>query len=62
MKKIIDGSEVTSRSYYYLLEWNDNDNSTYIYNNFNKVNLSTLTLDEYKKLFSYATQKDLKNL
>lgn len=27
MKQLVDGSEVSARSYYYLLDWNDRENA-----------------------------------
>ena len=30
MKTLADGYEVSSRSYYYLLDWNEKNNSQYI--------------------------------
>lgn len=62
MKKLADGKEVNSRSYYYLLEWNDADNFTYIWENFGKSKLSSLTLLEYRQLFAHAVKSELEKL
>lgn len=61
MKTLIDGFQVSSRSYYYLLDFNENDGWKYIITNFNKYSLKDLTQEEYKILFRYATDDDLFN-
>jgi hypothetical protein len=61
MKTTIDGCEVYSRVYYYLLDFNEYDNWKYISEKFNKEKLRDLTGDEIRQLFEYATQKDLEN-
>lgn len=62
MKKLINGNEVSSRTYYYLLEFNDKDNWKFMVTNFNKMKLHELNLDEYRQLFEYATKNDYDNL
>jgi hypothetical protein len=62
MKTLFDGTEVTARTYYYLLDFNDRYNWEYIINTFNKKKLSDLTIKEYKQLFHYATNNDEINL
>jgi len=61
MKTAIDGCEVYSRVYYYLLDFNEYDNWKYISEKFNKEKLRDLTGEEIRQLFEYATQKDLEN-
>jgi hypothetical protein len=62
MKTLSDGTEVSPRSYYYLLDFNDRDEWKYMTGVFNKMKLSDLTIDEYKKIFEYATSLELKNM
>jgi hypothetical protein len=59
MKILFDSSEVSARSYYYLLDWNELDQKNTINNLFGKIRLCDLTLEEYKKLFKIATEKEL---
>lgn len=63
MKTIANGKEVTSRTFYYLLDWRDrhHDERPLIVM-FNKERLSDLTIDEYIFLFRYATEMDVKEL
>lgn len=56
MKTLSDGTEVSARSYYYLLDWNEENRKEYIYKTFNKERLCDLTILEYRQLFCYATQ------
>jgi len=62
MKTLIDGVEVSSRSYYYLLDWNDKDDRIFIEFNFNKSTLKDLTISEYLELFEYATKQEIEKL
>ncbi len=62
MKTLIDGKQVTSRSYYYLLDWNEVDEWDCIRLAFNKERLCDLNIIEYKQLFEYATKFDAENL
>jgi len=61
MKELSDGFEVSARSYYYLLDWNEVDEYKFITEKFNKIRLKDLILSEYKILFAHATQSDLNN-
>lgn len=66
MKILSDGIEVSSRSYYYLLEWNEVNEWEYLCSEFGKSRLRDLTILEYRSLFCHATQMDsvlmIKNL
>lgn len=62
MKELADGHKVTSRSYYYLLDWNDNNNFKYLQNIIGKQRLCDCTKKEYKKLFEKATKFDLNKI
>lgn len=62
MKKLADAKEVSSRSYYFLLEWNEKDEWVYMIKNFNKASLSMLTLLEYRQLFAHAVKSELEQL
>jgi hypothetical protein len=61
MKTLNDGTKVSDRTFYYLLDFNDLDEHKLMLNFFNKKSLRELTIDEYKKLFELATTFD-KNL
>lgn len=58
MKELTDGNEVSARSFYYLLDFNDRDDWVTMFKMFGKKKLSELTLDEYKSLFKVATEKE----
>jgi len=62
MKTLADSIEVPSRTYYYLLDWNEVNERKYMVENFNKIRLCDLTINEFKKLFEFATQQDIKNI
>ena len=62
MKQLIDGQNVTSRSYYYLLDFNDRDSWKLIMSMFNKHRLDELVKDEYLALFKAATQTEIDKL
>jgi hypothetical protein len=62
MKTLSDGNVVTSRSYYYLLDFNEYDNWEYMRNTFNTCKLHELTLDQYKLMFIHATNKDITHM
>jgi hypothetical protein len=55
MKKLADNKEVSAKSYYYLLDWNELDERKFINQKFNKNRLCDLTLDEYLILWLNAT-------
>lgn len=61
MKVLDDGTKVPSRIYYYLLDWNDQDNWKYVTTFFDKTKLHTLTAEQFKELFKHATIIDLNN-
>jgi len=62
MKTLIDGTQVSSRSYYYLLDWNEQNEWYYMAMNFNKSSLKDLTISEYLELFEYATKQEIEKL
>ena len=59
MKKLADGFEVSVRSYYYLLDWNEVNDWKYIAEEFGKTKLNELTRVEYKRLFNKATTSEM---
>lgn len=61
MKTLFDGTQVSSRSYYYLLDWNEQNEWYYMAMNFNKNSLKDLTILEYLELFQYATENELES-
>lgn len=62
MKTLFDGTQVSSRSYYYLLDWNEQNEWYYMAMNFNKNSLKDLTILEYLELFEYATKQEIETL
>lgn len=54
-----DGSQVTERSYYFLLDWVERDENNYIFEQFQKLKLSELTFDEYTQLLGYAFKEEI---
>lgn len=58
MKILADDYEVTARSYYYLLDWNEQNEWRYISDNFGKEKLKELIREEYLELFQYATNQE----
>ena len=59
MKTLADGFEVSARSYYYLLDWNEVNEWKYIAQEFGKTRLMDLTIVEYIKLFNQATISEM---
>lgn len=55
MKTLKDGSQVNSRSYYFLLDWNESNKKDFINTKFNKNSLYDLTLEQYSILWLQAT-------
>lgn len=62
MKRLADDKEVLDRQYYYLLDWNEQDNWNYMSRTFGKIRLCDLTLIEFKRLFLHAVNEDYKRL
>ena len=62
MKKLADGTKVSSMTYYFLLDWNDRNNKKFIAEQFKKHRLIDLTRVEYKKLWLHATTLEYKKL
>ena len=59
MKTLADGNEVTSRTFYYLLDWRDRHHDERpLQTRFGKEKLHELTLNEYINLFYEATIMD----
>lgn len=55
MKKLVDGTLVSSMSYYFLLDWNDKNNKIFIVDKFQKQKLNDLNINEYMQLWLHAT-------
>ena len=58
MKTLGDKTGVYDRMYYYLLDWNDQNEWEYIITNFNKTKLNELTQKEFIELWEFATTQD----
>jgi hypothetical protein len=61
MKILKNEEEIPDRIYYYLLDWNDNDNKETLRSQFKKDSLHDLTKHEVGKLFEIATEIDNAN-
>ena len=59
MKTLSDRTEVTSRMYYYLLDFNEMTDREFIRNSFQKNALNELTITEFLQLFEHATAADV---
>lgn len=55
MKTLSDGSIVTAKSYYFLLDWNEINEKKFIIDNYNKIRLCDLDREEYMILWLNAT-------
>lgn len=62
MKELSDGTQVTARSYYFLLDFNDRDSWKTLVDNFNVRRLHDLTKEQYIRLFEIACEKELEIL
>ena len=62
MKTLSDGTEVSARIYYYLLDFNDKYRREYIQSKFNKQTLASLTINEFVDLFNHAIKVDKYNI
>ena len=59
-KHTVDNFPVPDRTWYYLLDYNEQDEWKTIYEQFKKNRLLDLTKEEYWKLFEIATKQDKK--
>ena len=62
MKELSDGTQVTARSYYFLLDFNDRDGWKTLVDNFNVRRLHDLNKEQYIRLFELATKAELELL
>jgi hypothetical protein len=58
MKTLADGFTVSSKSYYFLLDWNDQNNKQFISEKFGKQRLCELDKEEYMILWLNATTNE----
>ena len=61
MKTLKDGTNVSSRVYYYLLDYKDKNLETFI-NMFDNVGLRDLDINQFRHFFIMATLRDRNNL
>jgi hypothetical protein len=59
MKKLADGTEVTSRSYYFLLDFNDHDNWKTMNDLWGVMKLHELTHLQYTYLLKKAVEREI---
>ena len=62
MKKLADGTQVNSRSYYFLLDFNDENNKKIMNDLYGVMELYKLTKSQYIYLFKKAIDIELKFL
>ena len=62
MKELKNGERVTSRSYYFLLDFNDRDSWKTLNDNFGVMKLHDLNKEQYIRLFEMAVEAELKLL
>lgn len=62
MKTLADGVEVNSRTWYYLLDFNDRTGWEFMMKEFNKMRIMDLTIEQYIKLWVHATTIDTNTL
>jgi hypothetical protein len=59
MKELADGTQVVARMYYYLLDFNDLTNWSFMRLELKKNALRELNKSEFMRLFKHATISDL---
>jgi len=62
MKELADGTKVSSRSYYFLLDFNDRDGWKTMHGLWNIMKLHELNKQQYIYLFKKAVEAELKGL
>lgn len=62
MKKLADGTDVSSRGFYFLLDWNDRNDKKVMSNLYGEVKLKDLTLHQYLYMMKHAMADEIKNL
>ena len=62
MKTLADKTDVVSRMYYYLLDWNEDDDKETMFKLFGKHRLCDLNREEFKRLWEEATKHDTSSL
>jgi hypothetical protein len=59
MKELADGKQVTSRGFYFLLDWNDRDDKKIMYGLYGVMRLAELELHQYAYLMEKAMADEL---
>lgn len=62
MKELADGTLVTSRGYYFLLDWNDNNEKKLMYGLYGLSRLCDSNINQYIYLMEKAMESELKSL
>ena len=62
MKELADGTQVTSRSFYFLLDWNDRNNWQVMHGLYGQMKLSQLCKHQYVYLFKKAMASEVEIL
>ncbi len=62
MKTLADGTQVSARGFYFLLDWNDGNNKQVMSNLYDVMRLHELTKHQYIYLMKHAMADELKSL
>ena len=62
MKELADGTQVTSRGFYFLLDWNDQNEKRMMSDLYGVMRLRELTKHQYIYLMKHAMADDFKQL
>jgi DNA phosphorothioation-dependent restriction protein DptG len=62
MKELADGSRVTSRGFYFLLDWNDQNDKKMMSDLYGVMRLHELTRHQYAYMMKHAMADELKSL
>lgn len=62
MKTLADGTQVSARSFYFLLDFNDRDDKKIMSDLYTVMRLQELTKYQYIYLFKHAVKAELKLL
>jgi len=59
VKLTSDGKQVPSRCWYYLLDWNNQNNGAAIFERYKTLRLRDLTHEQFFDFFNWATSTDI---
>ena len=62
MKILSDKTEIEERVYFYVVDFNQADENSFLLDNFGKMRVCDLKKEEFIKTFKHATENDLSDL